>query len=251
MAKNTRGEDRFADSLAVAKLGMLKSAIDKNKAAAEQARAEAALKMAEIARHAEEVKLIQMQQGAAKISLAKTQRQEEEVLASNEYHCLYPFAGEVSGSSVAACIAQLTLWMRTRPGAAIEIVFNSPGGDVVEGMALFDFIQQVRRAGHIVTTTTIGVAASMAGILLQAGDVRVMGKEAWVLIHEASFGARGKIGEVEDTVKWVKMVQGRILKIFAARSKLSERAIAARWKRTDWWLSSDDCLKHGLVDEVR
>ena len=249
MAKKTPEE--IASSMAAAKLSLLESAIDKNRADAEASRAKASLKMAEISRHAAEVELVNIQRGVSEISLAKTQRQEEEVLASNAYHCLYPFTEEVAGHSVGACIAQLTLWMRTRPGSPIEIVFNSPGGDVVEGMALFDFIQQVRRAGHHVTTMTIGVAASMAGILLQAGDTRVMGKEAWVLIHEASFGARGKIGEVEDTVKWVKMVQGRILKIFASRSKLSERAIAARWKRTDWWLSSDECLKYGLVDEVR
>jgi ATP-dependent protease ClpP protease subunit len=94
------------------------------------------------------------------------------------------------------------------------------------------------------------MAASMAGILLQAGDERVMGKETWVLLHEASFLAAGKIGEVDDTVEWVKKVQKRILAIFAGRSNLSRSQIERRWKRKDWWLSSTDCLKHGFVDKV-
>ena len=222
-----------------------------SEAEAAKNRAEAAVRLAEAARHTEETKTAALQRQATEIGLAKAQRQEELELAQNAYHYAYPFITAIDANSVMHCISQLNTWMRTKPGCDIEIIFNSPGGDVVEGMALFDYIQQVRTAGHHVTTTALGMAASMAGILLQAGDKRVMGKEAWVLIHEASFGARGKIGEVEDTVKWVKMVQGRILKIFAARSKLSERAIAARWKRTDWWLSSDECLKYGLVDEVR
>ena len=91
----------------------------------------------------------------------------------------------------------------------------------------------------------------MAGILLQAGTTRAMGSEAWLLIHEISFSAVGKIGEVEDTTEWVKRICKRVVKIFADRSKLSAAQIEKRWKRQDWWISSDDCLKWGLVDEVR
>ena len=47
--------------------------------------------------------------------------------------------------------------------------------EVIAGLALYDFIQTLRRKGHKVTTVSYGMAASMAGILLQAGDVRVMG----------------------------------------------------------------------------
>ena len=185
-----------------------------------------------------------------KLSLAKEQRAEETELATDKFHHIYIYDSVVSDQSVEKCMLQLTQWMRRDPGCAIEIIFYSPGGAIVAGMALYDFIQRVRRAGHHVTTMALGMAASMAGILLQAGDERVMGKEAWVLIHEASFGAQGKIGEVEDTVEWVKKVQKRILKIFAERCTLTETQIARRWKRTDWWLSSDDCLRLKFVDRV-
>jgi len=184
------------------------------------------------------------------ISLAKDRRQEEEALATDKYHYVYAFTETVSSSAVERCIGQLNLWIRTDPKCSIEIIFHSPGGEVIAGMALFDFIQRVRAGGHHVTTMALGMAASMAGILLQAGDKRVMGREAWVLIHEASFGTVGKIGEVEDMVEWVKKVQKRILDIFAARSKLTAKQIARRWKRKDWWLSSEDCLELGFVDEV-
>ncbi len=186
----------------------------------------------------------------AEITLRKAQYDEQNRLATNERHCVYLFNSAVGEGSVNVCIDQLTTWHRTKPKAPITIVFNSPGGAIVAGMALFDFIQEIRRLGHHVTTKALGMAASMAGILLQAGDERVMGKEAWVLLHEASFGAAGKIGEVDDTVEWVKKVQKRILDIFATRSNLNKSQIERRWKRKDWWLSSTDCLKHGFVDKV-
>lgn len=91
----------------------------------------------------------------------------------------------------------------------------------------------------------------MAGILLQAGDIRVMGRESWLMLHEAAFGAQGKVGEVEDTVEWVKKIQERILNIFAQHSSLSRAQIKRRWTRKDWWIDSDEALRLGFVDEIR
>jgi ATP-dependent protease ClpP protease subunit len=90
----------------------------------------------------------------------------------------------------------------------------------------------------------------MAGILLQAGDVRVMNAEAWLLVHEASFGAGGKLGEVEDTVEWVKKVSKRVKDIFAKRSNLSSSQIESRWRRKDWWIDADEALKLGFCDVI-
>ncbi len=124
-------------------------------------------------------------------------------------------------------------------------------------MALFDCIQELRRKGHFITTRALGMAASMAGILLQAGDKRVISREAYLLIHEISAGAVGKIGEMEDDMIFLNKIQGRILDIFATRcqatkapNKLTRQRLANGWKRKDWWLDSAECLKYGLVDEV-
>lgn len=219
-----------------------------DKKEAEEARS--AVLRAKAAHEEAEAAKLRLEAAVIEITLAKARRAEEAELATNKFYHTYVFDSVVSDQSVEKCIDQLTQWMRRDSGCDIEIIFFSPGGGIVPGMALFDFIQRVRKAGHRVTTMALGMAASMAGILLQAGDERVMGKEAWVLIHEASFGAQGKIGDVEDTVEWVKKVQKRILKIFASRCKLTETQIARRWKRKDWWISSDDCLKLGLVDRV-
>lgn len=198
------------------------------------------------------------------IALAQTQRLEEMQLSADLYHQIYHFIDHVNENSVHACMERLSYWNRTKRGSPIQIIFTSPGGSVIDGLALFDYIQQLKRDGHHVETNTLGMAASMAGILLQAGTQRVMAKEAWVLIHEISSAAFGKTPEIEDELKFIKRIQERVLRIFLegvrkarhnnpnlCTDPLTLSKLKAGWNRKDWWLSSDECLKFGLVDEVR
>jgi ATP-dependent Clp endopeptidase proteolytic subunit ClpP len=174
----------------------------------------------------------------------------KELAVDDENH-LYRFSGEVSNSSVERCIKKLTEWHRLDRKCNIEIVFSSPGGSIIDGFELFDFIQHLRGQGHHVTTGTLGMAASMAGILLQAGDTRWVGHQAWVMIHRAAFGMYGKTYEVEDEVKFVKRIEERILDIFTSRSKLTRNKIKRNWERKDWWISAEEANDLGLIDEVR
>lgn len=194
----------------------------------------------------------------SEIELEVRREKREIEKTDNRYHFFYPYNDQISSASVKSCIDQLTKWMRLNPGQDIEIQFNSPGGDVIAGLALFDFIQTVRKAGHYVTTSSIGYAASMAGVLLQAGDHRVIGGQSYMMLHEASFGSSGKTSEVEDRVEWIKRVQDRFIVIFANRcqatdapKKLTKAQIKRNWTRTDWWIDSEQALEYGLVDEVR
>lgn len=185
----------------------------------------------------------------AELALERDTEKRAKELAADEHHHVYRFSSAVSESSVKACMERLNQWHRQDEGCAVEIVFTSPGGEIIAGMALWDYLASYKKT-HKLTTTALGMAASMAGILLQAGNVRRIGAESWLLIHEASFAAMGSMGDVEDRVEWVKKIQKRILNIFADRSNLSARAIERRWKRKDWWLDSDECLKHGFCDEI-
>ena len=182
-------------------------------------------------------------------------------LSNDIYHHIFRFTDEVNSASVTRCMNQLSMWDRTEPDCDIEIMFSSPGGSVIAGNVLFDFIMDLRER-HNVTTSTMGMAASMAGILLQAGDRRVMHKRAWVLIHEISAIAVGKIGEMEDEIAFIKRLQEKALEIFAERCSMAHKngtakhpltkgQMANRWKRKDWWVSAEECLDFGLVDELR
>lgn len=189
------------------------------------------------------------------INLEEAERKYLASLVTDERCHVYAFNGSVSGPTAQTCATALRQWVRLdkdkEKKSPIEIVFQSPGGEVIPGMALFDVIQQVRAAGHHVTTATIGYAASMAGILLQAGDVRVMGAESYILIHEISAGAMGKTSEIEDELAFLKKIQGRVIAIFVKRSNLSKAVIERKWRKKDWWIDSTEALKIGLVDEIR
>ena len=95
------------------------------------------------------------------------------------------------------------------------------------------------------------MAASMAGVLLQAGDVRWLGHQSWLMIHRAAFGAIGKTYEVEDEVRFIKRIEDRIVDIFTSRSKLTKNKIRRNWDRKDWWIDADESLELKLIDEIR
>jgi len=251
-------------------LGMGRQAADElARAKAEQAKSEAAKARAEAGKLALEQarvkKLLEqddMRLEEDRMRLTQARRSFAEWGAQDCFEHVYYFLDSVGDATAERCMATLDLWDRLDPGCELTIIFNSPGGEVVAGLALFDHIRWLSRKGHRIVTIAEGMAASMAGILLQAGDHRIMGKEAWVLIHETAFGTSGKMFQIEDRVAWVKRVQERILDIFAERSKeahekgtatkpLSKANFKTNWSRKDWWLSSEECLKHGIVDEVR
>lgn len=225
--------------------------IRKAEAEAEQAIAEAELARAKARAATAEADGADLANEANLIALRDLKRAEERYAASNDQNHVYWFSTAVNQGSVEKCISKLTEWSRLDPTCKIEIVFNSPGGSVIDGFALYDVIKKLQADGHHFTTTVRGMAASMAGILLQAGDTRIVGSESVILVHEISFGAGGKIGEVEDEVAFAKMLTQRVVKIFAARTKLTAKQIDTRWKRKDWWMDSDEALRLGFCDEIR
>jgi ATP-dependent Clp protease protease subunit len=173
-----------------------------------------------------------------------------EVDSSQHVARLYSFNGAVSDSSANNCILTIGQWQREDPAKPITVVFNSPGGSVTAGLALYDYIKAVQGAGTEINTHSIGWAASMGGILLQAGQKRTMGAHAYILIHEITSGAIGNASELEDELKFVKRLQERLLAILAERSSLSKSAISRKWKRKDWWLDAQEALELGFIDEI-
>ena len=238
--KKTEAETRKADIEAAA--AKEKSDAESKKAAAETRKLVAEAKEVEF-------KLVEAKHVADR---ADEKRRKE--LAGNEYHHVYLFNNQVTEASVKACIAQLSTWERTLDEGetmTVELQLNSPGGDVVDGFALIDYIVYLQSKGHIVNTVAYGMAASMAGVILEVGDHRSMGSNAVLLIHEASFGAVGSYGEVADRIKLVDIFHERILKLFTDRSNVSKAFIKRNWTRKDWWLSADTALKHGFVDSIQ
>lgn len=224
-------------------------------ALAVRAHAEAAKLTAESAKLAAETAVAQAAADKAAAELAEYRRGLAERGHDDDRNHVYRFNDTVLGSSTTTCIKSLRRWDREDPGCDLTIVFNSPGGSVIDGMALFDEIASLSKRGggrHKVTTMVRGYAASMAGILLQAGDVRVGGRESYVLIHEISSITGGKIGEIKDEVKFYEQVCARVVDIFVTRAKgkISKATFVRHWKRQDWWLDSAGALRYGFIDRI-
>jgi len=186
-----------------------------------------------------------------KIEADKKEQDWRREKADDKENMVYRYNTVVDKTYVNDCMTKLTQWSRRHPECDIEIIFSSGGGSIVDGFVLFDFIQELRARGHKVTTGSLGMAASMAGILLQAGDHRWMGHQAWMMIHRAAFGIMGKTFEIEDHTAWIKRIEARILDIFEKRSSLTRLKIKRNWDRKDWWISSDEALTLGLIDEIK
>jgi len=182
-------------------------------------------------------------------------RQERYTLAQDHYHNHMVFGADVSQKSVAAALTQLAVWDRQDPSGKWTIDINSGGGDAIAGLHLFDQLtaHSIRGGGkHHITITVRGHAASMAGILLQTADVRRIGPESWLMIHEISAGTGGKIGEMKDDMKWFELMCDRIARVFVARSKkkITLDEFDKRWKDRNWWLDSKQAFDFGFVDEI-
>lgn len=245
------------DALAVAKTKALEAEAKSLEAEAEKALAEAQRALAEAAQKQAETRSAIASAEAVEIGLQREQEKRARELAHDYFQRVYRFTDMIGPQSVEGCMKTLTEWSRLSPGCDIEIVLCSPGGNVIAGFALYDFIRDLQSKGHFITTRSLGYAASMAGVLLQVGDKRIMSKEAWLLIHQGSGGAAGSMGEVEDTVEWFKKMTERMLDIFYERSKkahpskpLTKVQLKKHFDRKDWWLSSDQCLDHGFCDEI-
>lgn len=214
--------------------------------AVKSAEADKILAEAEAARYEAEIQ---------RINRDRIVRQESFDLLGDYYHHVHFFNGDVTPKTVDSCMRTLEAWHRQDPNCDMEIRIRSLGGSVIDGMALVDqLIQYSLRGGgsHQVTITVRGVAASMAAIILQAADVRRMGQEAYLLVHEPSGVAEGSTGDLKDVMRWFDLVSERISNLFVTRSngRISLEDFQNLWQRKDVWLDSKESLNYGFVDSI-
>lgn len=187
----------------------------------------------------------------AEIEVAEMEAKESDRLARPGIHREFTIDEPLMPDTVGAYINVLEHWERRDPGQPITIRVNSPGGSVTDGFALFDTILRLRRKGHKITMVGQGMVASMATVLLQAGDERILDKNAWFMIHEGSAGMQGKSRDMRATMRFMDQLEDRILDILAERSKLNKRQIQQRWKdNSEDYMTADEALKLGFVDRV-
>ena len=155
--------------------------------------------------------------------------------------------GEINDSTASEVVAKL-LYLDSLNNDDIMIYINSPGGDVSAGLMIYDTINHVKSD---VQTVAIGLAASMASILLMAGTKgkRKILKHGKVMLHDISANFGGKYSDVVVAAKQMKSNHDELFSIIEERALLSSEQIKNSLKH-DFWLNSDEALKLGIVDDI-
>lgn len=185
------------------------------------------------------------------IQVAQARRQEAINLASGDNTGRFVIAGAIMEGLVHTMISAAENWSLRHPGEDIEILLNSPGGSVTDGLALIDYVILLRKRGHHVKIVGTGMVASMAGALMQAADERVLTSRAYFGMHEVSgYIGRSSTTEAEDQQKFMKKLQADVESMLVSRSNFTLRTLRARWKRKDIWCDAKEALELGLIDRI-
>ena len=145
-------------------------------------------------------------------------------------------------------IAQLLYLEREDPDKGISIYVNSPGGVISSGLAIYDTMQLISPE---ISTICLGMAASMATVLLAGGakGKRYCLPNSTIHMHQAMGGAQGQAADIEIAAREILRLQDKIRTILAERTGQEYDKIARDTDR-DYYLTADQAVEYGLVDEI-
>ena len=156
--------------------------------------------------------------------------------------------GPINDDVANLVIAQLLFLEAEDPDKDIHLYINSPGGVVTAGMAIYDTMQYIKPD---VSTICVGSAASMGAVLLTAGakGKRYALPHARVMIHQPLGGVQGQASEIEIHAREILRMREELNGLLASHSGQPIDVIARDTDR-DNFMSAEDAVKYGLIDEV-
>ncbi len=159
------------------------------------------------------------------------------------------FIGSAIDDSVAnTVIAQLLFLENQDPDKDIKIYINSPGGSVTAGLAIYDTMQYIKPD---VSTICIGMAASMASVLLAAGakGKRFSLPNSEVMIHQVMGGMQGQASDIKIHAERILKTKDNLNKILSKHTGKEMKIVEADSDR-DYFMSAEEAQKYGVVDKV-
>ncbi|MGA7672620.1 MAG: ATP-dependent Clp protease proteolytic subunit [Nitrolancea sp.] len=159
------------------------------------------------------------------------------------------FLGTPVNDQVAnAIIAQMIFLDYENPDQDIRLYINSPGGEVYSGMSIYDTMQMVRCD---VATYCVGLAASMAAVLLAAGakDKRFALPNSRILIHQGSAGFSGAVPDIEVVARETLRMTTQVTEILSLHTGQAFDRVMRDTER-DYYMSSQEAKEYGMIDHV-
>lgn len=159
------------------------------------------------------------------------------------------FLGSAIDDNVAnTVIAQLLFLANQNPDEDIKLYINSPGGSVTAGMAIYDTMQFIKPD---VSTICVGMAASMASVLLAAGakGKRFCLPNSEVMIHQVMGGTEGQASDIKIHAERILKMKDKLNDILVKHTGQKKEKIEADTDR-DHFMDAEEAMKYGLIDKV-
>ncbi len=145
-------------------------------------------------------------------------------------------------------VAQLLFLDREDPEREISLYINCPGGVIPAGLAIYDTMQLLRAP---ISTIAVGMAASMATVLLTAGTKgrRFALPHATIHLHQPLGGVQGQAADIEIAAKEILRMRSLLNELLMKHTGLSEEQIE-RFTDRDFYMTAEQAAKYGIIDEV-
>ena len=128
----------------------------------------------------------------------------------------------------------------------VEVQINSPGGDMFEGIAIYNVL---REHPHDVTVKVMGMAASAASIIAMAGDTVEIGAASFMMIHNCWVLAMGNRHDMRETAEFLEPFDAAMVDVYAARSGQKAEDIA-KWMDAETFMSGSQAIERGFADAL-
>lgn len=136
--------------------------------------------------------------------------------------------------------------LRTLGAGPVTVNINSPGGDMFEGLAIYNLLREHKGE---VTMKVLGVAASAASVIAMAGDTVQIARAAFFMVHNSWVIASGNRNDLRDIADWLEPFDAAMADIYVSRTSADAKAIA-KLMDAESWIGGSAAVEQGFADEL-
>lgn len=157
-------------------------------------------------------------------------------------------SGPIDDDVANTVIAQLLFLQSEDSKKDIRLYINSPGGHVTAGLAIIDTMNHIK---NDVSTVCVGMAASMAAVILASGakGKRFSLPNSEIMIHQPLGGAQGQATDIQITAKQILKLKEKLNKMLSDKTGKTVAEVERDADR-DYYMSAEEAKKYGLIDKV-
>ncbi|WP_288413832.1 head maturation protease, ClpP-related [uncultured Novosphingobium sp.] len=159
---------------------------------------------------------------------------------------MFDIVGEDYWSGGGVTAKKVSAQLRAIGDRPVEVQINSPGGDMFEGIAVYNVL---REHPQEVTVKVMGMAASAASVIAMAGDRIEIGAASFLMIHNCWVLAIGNRHDMAETAEWLAPFDQAMAEVYAARSGRSA-ADCAKWMDAETYMSGSIAVDRGFADAL-